>query len=853
VRLDEVLSLLNGLPPEQQQTVNEAVAGITASMKWLPSPGPQTDAFWHPADVLLYGGQGGGGKSDLGLGLAFTQHKRSLILRRKYTNLDALIERAIEVNGTRDGFNGSPPPKLRTNDGRLITFGANQHLGDEQGFQGQPFDFKCVGAGTLVLMPDGAYRAIETLQVGEFVQTLEGARRINRVFPVRSDEAIRLTVWDEAGEPVCYQDQSLTHEVLTPEGWACHDTFGGSSRLSTYEPMGCCEEGTTSRRFFRPSRVRGTLRAARHWGQQQVRGALRGCLARAGLTAGDACVALPHQGIAFAASCGSHRGLPPLRGWSSPEGRTAPRRGSDAGSTWQHTSGFRAGDARFWSALQGWMGGCWSAFRQCGGRVLKALDRCCALTVARSYLLQQDGAGRPIPICSANDGRGQTPKHSPRTGTYAHPYTREIRSVSQGSLGSGRTFSTSRIGVIQLYDIEVDEVNHFITAGDVINKNCFDEAVQFLEAQVRFHLGWLRSTEPGQRVRALLATNPPVNAEGDWIVGMFRPWLDVTYPKPAKPGEMRWFVTAPDGSDVEVDGPGMVQLPGMREPVQPLSRSFIPARLADNPYLVDTGYAAKLDALPEPLRSAVRDGNFMAARQDAEFQVIPASWVIAAQERWTPRPPEGVAMTAMGFDPAGGGSDSAALCWRYGGWYSEIVEKNGEETADGSRMAAIILTHRRDVSPVVVDMGGGFGGSVTQRLRDNGCAFVGYNGAHKSTGQTVGASKLGFYNKRAEVWWRFREALDPDQEGGSAIALPPDPELRAELTAPTWELTTRGILVEDKAELRKRLGRSTNKADCVTIALSEGATAQKKMMRRDTMPATANVGFANVKRVYGRR
>src|SRR4051812_40519111 len=105
-------------------------------MKWLPSPGPQTDAYFSLADVLLYGGQGGGGKSDLGIGLAFTAHRRSLILRRKYTNLDGLIDRAIQINGTKDGFNGKPPPRLTTSDGRIIVFGANQHPGDEQDFQG---------------------------------------------------------------------------------------------------------------------------------------------------------------------------------------------------------------------------------------------------------------------------------------------------------------------------------------------------------------------------------------------------------------------------------------------------------------------------------------------------------------------------------------------------------------------------------------------------------------------------------------------------------------------------------------------------------------------------------------------
>jgi hypothetical protein len=130
----------------------------------------------------------------------------------------------------------------------------------------------------------------------------------------------------------------------------------------------------------------------------------------------------------------------------------------------------------------------------------------------------------------------------------------------------------------------------------------------------------------------VLGTNPPLNADGDWIIGMFRPWLDITHPKPAKHGELRWFVTAPDGSDLEVDGPEPIELDGRK--LLPMSRTFIPAALRDNPFLINTNYQANLDGLPEPLRSAVRDGNFMAMRQDADFQVIPTQWVIEAQGRW---------------------------------------------------------------------------------------------------------------------------------------------------------------------------------------------------------------------------
>ena len=56
-------------------------------------------------------GQGGGGKSDILLGLAFTAHRRSLLLRRQYTDLSAITERAVEINTTRAGYNGASPPK----------------------------------------------------------------------------------------------------------------------------------------------------------------------------------------------------------------------------------------------------------------------------------------------------------------------------------------------------------------------------------------------------------------------------------------------------------------------------------------------------------------------------------------------------------------------------------------------------------------------------------------------------------------------------------------------------------------------------------------------------------------------
>jgi hypothetical protein len=110
-------------------------------MKWVPNPGPQTDAYFSARPTcLLYGGEPGGGKSQLILGLAFNEHQKSLIMRREYGDLDGIIGDALKIHGSRDGFNGSPPPKLRINERQVVSFAAAHRIGDEQGQMGKGKD-----------------------------------------------------------------------------------------------------------------------------------------------------------------------------------------------------------------------------------------------------------------------------------------------------------------------------------------------------------------------------------------------------------------------------------------------------------------------------------------------------------------------------------------------------------------------------------------------------------------------------------------------------------------------------------------------------------------------------------------
>jgi hypothetical protein len=128
--------------------------------------------------------------------------------------------------------------------------------------------------------------------------------------------------------------------------------------------------------------------------------------------------------------------------------------------------------------------------------------------------------------------------------------------------------------------------------------------------------------------------------------------------------------------------------------------------------------------------------------------VIPTAWVLAAEARWKPDGAHGLSMTAMALDPAGGGRDSAELARRHGGWYAELISAKGQETADGSTTAAMVVRYRLDSAPVIVDVGGGYGGGVTIRLKDNGIEPVSFVSSWESIERTKDGQLASGFERR---------------------------------------------------------------------------------------------------------
>jgi hypothetical protein len=390
---------------------------------------------------------------------------------------------------------------------------------------------------------------------------------------------------------------------------------------------------------------------------------------------------------------------------------------------------------------------------------------------------------------------------------------------------------------LPLFDLTVEDVNHYITECGFVNRNCFDEAAELREQQVRFLMGWNRTNDPNQRCRVLMTFNPPTTSEGRWIVSFFGPWLDKQHPQyPTPGGKVLWvYMHVEKGKqDAEVfleDSRPFVLVASERvydipagtkeeDVIRPRSRTFIPARLTDNPYLMNSGYKAALQALPEPLRSQMLYGDFTAGIEDDPWQVVPTAWIDAAVKRWR-EPVKRGEMLNLGTDVARGGRDDTAIVARHQHdgtkwWFDRPRVHPGKSTPDGHTTAALVLAERRDDSPVCIDVIG-VGASPYDILR-NDVQTLGINVAESPT-RTAAGGYLKFQNLRTQLWWTIRELLDP--AGNHGVCLPPDPRLIRELATPKWSMVGRTVAVESREDIIKRGGKSPDVATALILAAIE--------------------------------
>jgi hypothetical protein len=204
-------------------------------------------------------------------------------------------------------------------------------------------------------------------------------------------------------------------------------------------------------------------------------------------------------------------------------------------------------------------------------------------------------------------------------------------------------------------------------------------------------------------------------------------------------------------------------------------------------------------------------GEFCADDEDA---VIPLRWVEAAQERWRAwdkaGQPETDGIQAVGVDVARSGTDKTVCAIRHGDVVVKLVAWAKADTMETTGRVKGILASEPAATAVVDVIG--IGAGVYDRLREMGLATDPFHAGRKTTRKDR-TGQFSFFNLRSQAWWSLREMLEPPN---ATLALPPDDELAGDLTAMHYKHTSDGkIQVESKDDIRKRIGRSTDKGDAV--------------------------------------
>jgi len=430
-----------------------------------------------------------------------------------------------------------------------------------------------------------------------------------------------------------------------------------------------------------------------------------------------------------------------------------------------------------------------------------------------------------------------------------------------------------------------------IYAGNPHDLLGFDEVTGFSENIVRGLMAWNRSTIKGQLCQTLMTFNPPLTPMGLWVIAFFGPWVDENFldhnrrPLAAKSGEILHVAYIND-EDYFFREPQMLThhpVTGKELPdaVATVSRTFIRARIEDNPHQDQAEYKSRLQGMGSEWQRAILYGEMSSSLVDQIGQIFKGDPYKECQARWKAMDiagtlPKSIPL-AVGLDTAQGGKDDN--CY-FPIWETGIFGTKGLIKGEGVRykvdeMRDWMVAHNllkegsteagwlgaanaisicmwlekefkerwecaADEIPICVDAIGGadflsiwciaFPNSLVHKFRgSDGAGVTGILLPPRTTVKVEKAwnhaAQLPFYshgvkytNKIAAAWCRLGDATRHQE---FKIAFPPDNELRRQLTSRRTNDNSQEksrMGITPKDKFSEEIGQSPNEADAAVMA-----------------------------------
>lgn len=211
----------------------------------------------------------------------------------------------------------------------------------------------------------------------------------------------------------------------------------------------------------------------------------------------------------------------------------------------------------------------------------------------------------------------------------------------------------------------------------------------------------------------------------------------------------------------------------------------------------------------------------------AEDQIISLDDIVAAHNRYIEMSkPKKNMVVQLGADVARFGVDENVLYENWGGYVLPPHTWNGLSTVDSANKIWKIATGIRAEAKendfnvrvrLLIDEGG-VGGGVVDHIQDNILTQESAPWFELIPVQFGGRPFNGvrFANKRAEMYYSIKDTI-------KQVAIAPDDRLDRELLEHKYRIDNSGrILIESKDSIKKRLGRSPDRADALVMAIYRG-------------------------------
>jgi hypothetical protein len=581
-----------------------------------PNPGPQTEFLSADEQEVLYGGAAGGGKSYAMLAdpvrYLNNPFAKMLLVRKTTEELRELISVSKSLYPR-----AIPGIKwLEREKTWVAPSGASLWMSyldaddDVTRYQGQAF---CVSKGTKIVLGDGSLKEVENIEVGDFVESLEGPQKVLWKSPKLSKPCVKVSVYSTEGHLLSSQIHPDSHPIalLSSVPWkSLADLCCNISQFQryplqwlSYTQLESAYQENPETAFFPKGDQNGYTKfeGARPEAPQPLSffyPAVRlspvplsnDC--RVSTQSYKACRYQQQSEDLFQETSKTSLGFqqpdePSLQSKDHIFLSSLPSYGDDSSDLPEKKKA--EGSLKSYSVCSCQYGVSPLSDQEVVQDVVPS--PACVEVQDPSHL--QTGEKGCIPLCNHY-----------LVDSYSHPYTQEQRELKVPLELCIVRVEPLEVPFCEVYDLSVNSSNSYITESGIVNKNCwigFDELTQWSSPYAwNYMRSRLRSTKDSGLKLYQRATSNPGGAGNSWV--------KKTFITPAPYGQAFWATDAETGE--------ILQWPkGHSREGEPLfKRRFIPATLFDNPYLAEDGiYEANLMSLPEHQRKQLLEGNWDSA------------------------------------------------------------------------------------------------------------------------------------------------------------------------------------------------------------------------------------------------